>query len=195
MHRTNEQIDLLRRPTLPLTVASGTRCKICLRNASYRESYPHAPQYSMLTTAGLPIILVQNIRVNVRNQNPDQLTCKCSGQILTNKIKQIIQSKNSSPSTSTLSITDSSIDTCFPSKPCASGKIICSKQSSYCTCQNGTWMVISCPEGSLCNTESKNTVSCQPTSTLSEKTFPSSSASSTEICEYFCIFLCWMLIK
>lgn len=64
--RRNDQIDLLRRPTLPLTVASGTRCKICLRNASYRESYPHAPQYSILTTAGLPIVSVQNSRVNVR---------------------------------------------------------------------------------------------------------------------------------
>ena len=129
------------------------------------------------------------------SRNPDQLTCKCSGQVLTNKIKEIIQSRSSSPSTSTSSITDSSVDKCIPSKSCTSGKVTCSKQSSYCTCQNGTWMEISCPEGSLCNTASNNTASCQPTSILNEKISPSSSASSIKICEYFCIFLCWMLIK
>ena len=131
------------------------------------------------------------------SQNPDQLTCKCSGQVLTNKIKEIIQSRSLSPSTSTLtsSITVSSVDKCIPSKSCTSGKVTCSKQSSYCTCQNGTWMEISCPEGSLCNTASNNTASCQSKSTLNEKIFPSSSASSIKICEYFCIFLCWMLIK
>jgi hypothetical protein len=47
--------NLLRRPALPVTVASGTRCKICSRNAAYRGWYPHAPQYSTWTTTCLAI--------------------------------------------------------------------------------------------------------------------------------------------
>ena len=47
--------SLLRRPTCPVTVALGTRFKICRRSDSYRGSYPHAPQYSTWITAAFAI--------------------------------------------------------------------------------------------------------------------------------------------
>ncbi|UJR28599.1 hypothetical protein I4U23_009832 [Adineta vaga] len=129
------------------------------------------------------------------SQNPDQLTCKCSGQILTNKIKDIIENKNSiRPSTSTVYSTTSSNEICIPSQSCIIGKGVCYNKTSYCTCHNGIWTEVACPEGNICKTQ--NTISsCQSTSAVNDSILLSSFTSTIEINKYLYIFVYWILVQ
>jgi hypothetical protein len=134
--------------------------------------------------------------------NPDQLTCKCSGKILTEKIKNIVENKNSnSPSlitSSTVLTTIHGNTTCIPSSSCTIGKMICNGMNAYCTCHNGTWISISCPKGNICKTQD-TVVSCQITSSRDEhiSLFSMSGlASSIEMNKYFQIFIfCLLILK
>ncbi len=117
------------------------------------------------------------------SMDPNQLTCKCSGQILTEKIKNIIESKNSSPLSTKPTIPENM--TCIPSHSCTIGKKICNGINAYCTCDNGTWINILCPKGNICKTESCQTTSNEPISLVSM----SGLASSIVINEYFSFFL------
>ncbi len=127
------------------------------------------------------------------SMDPNQLTCKCSGQILTEKIKNIIESKNSSPSiaSSTVFTTIHENTTCIPSHSCTIGTKICNGINTYCTCDNGTWISILCPKGNICKTQS-----CQATSSSDEHISlfsMSAMASSIIINQYFHIFIVFLL--
>jgi hypothetical protein len=54
--------------------------------------------------------------------NPNQLTCKCRRQDLTEKIKNIIENNNKYKI----------------------GRMTCNGMKAYCTCDNGTWISILC---------------------------------------------------
>jgi hypothetical protein len=86
--------------------------------------------------------------------DPNQFTCKCSGQILTEKIKNIIENKNfnssSLISSSTVFTTISGNITCIPFHSCTIGKMICNGIDAYCKCDNDTWINILCPKGKIC---------------------------------------------
>jgi hypothetical protein len=132
--------------------------------------------------------------------NPNQLTCKCSGKDLTEKIKNIIQNNNSISSSSiSTSIILSTMDgntACLPSHPCTIGKISCYDINAYCSCHNGSWIKILCPNGNICKTQNTKT-SCQTTSSLDEQIslFSLSSISpSIQIKEYFHFFVFCLLI-
>ena len=133
------------------------------------------------------------------SNNPNQLTCKCNGKDLTEKIKNIIQNNNFiSPSlmaTSTdISTTDESTE-CVPSHSCTIGKISCYDINAYCTCENGSWSKISCPKGNICKT--RNTItSCQATSSVDEQISLFSIGPLNKINEYFYFFFfCLLLMK
>jgi len=126
------------------------------------------------------------------NMNPNQLTCKCSGKILTEKIKNIIEKKNSnSPSSIRSSTILSTIDInaiCIPSHSCRIRKMICNGMNGYCTCDNGTWISILCPKGNICKIQD-TIASCQTGLSVDEhiSLFGSMSglAPSIEINEFF----------
>ncbi|CAF4823754.1 unnamed protein product [Rotaria sp. Silwood1] len=90
------------------------------------------------------------------SMNPNQLTCKCSGKDLTEKIKNMIENNDSKLSSlipsSTILSTIHGNEICIPSYSCTIGKIICHGIDAYCSCDNGTWISISCPKGKLCST-------------------------------------------
>jgi hypothetical protein len=125
------------------------------------------------------------------SMDPNQLTCKCSGQILTEKIKNIIENKDSSPLTTIstiLTITSENV-TCIPSHSCTIGKKICNGINAYCTCDNGTWISNVCPKGNICKTEETFT-SCQATSNERISLFSMSGlAPPIVINEYFLFFI------
>jgi hypothetical protein len=121
--------------------------------------------------------------------DPNQLTCKCSGQILTEKIKNIIESKNSSPLNTKTTILPTIPMTCIPSHSCTIGTKICNGMNAYCTCENGTWINILCPKGNICKTESCQTTSNEPISLVSM----SGLASSIVINKYLSFFLFFLV--
>ncbi len=130
------------------------------------------------------------------SMNPNQLTCKCSGKDLTEKIKNIIENKNP---TSTLSITTSTVSgnaICIPSHSCTIGRMTCNGMKAYCTCDNGTWINILCSKGNICKIQDKVT-SCQMESLLNKhiSLFSMSGlAPSIEMNEYLHIFIFCLLI-
>jgi hypothetical protein len=134
------------------------------------------------------------------SMDPNQLTCKCSGQILTEKIKKIIENKNLSLSitTSTIFTTVHENGTCISSHSCTIGTKICNGINAYCTCDNGTWINILCSKGNICKTQ-ETFVSCQTTSSSNEH-IPlfsmSGLASSIIINQYFHFFIfCLLILK
>ncbi|CAF1046202.1 unnamed protein product [Adineta steineri] len=88
------------------------------------------------------------------SMNLNQLTCKCNGQILTEKILNLIQTNNS-VSTSTITLINSQNKICNPSDSCQIGNVICYDRNSYCMCENGTWISLLCPSGNVCKTKKK----------------------------------------
>src|SRR5690349_11295686 len=78
------------------------------------------------------------------SNDPNQLTCKCSGKILTKTIKDLIEKNNlNSPSviaTSTIFTTISENTTCIPSHSCTNGQMTCHGMNAYCTCKNNFWI-------------------------------------------------------
>lgn len=129
------------------------------------------------------------------SMNQNQLTCKCSGQILTDKIKNIIQ-KKTSPSLITSTIILSTIDqnlTCIPSYSCTIGKMICNGLNAYCKCDNGTWINNLCPKGNICKIED-SIASCQSSDEHISLFSMSGLAPSIELNKYFHIFIFYLLI-
>jgi hypothetical protein len=121
------------------------------------------------------------------SMDPNQLTCKCSGQILTEKIKTIIENKNSSLLSTKPTIHENI--TCIPFHSCTIGKKICNGMNAYCTCDNGTWIHILCSKGNICKTE-ETFISCQTTSNEPISLFSMSGlAPSIVINQYFHFFL------
>lgn len=122
------------------------------------------------------------------SSNPNELTCKCSGQMLTDKIKNLIELNNSkSISSSSVGTTiDENIESkCLPSHPCLIGKVICNGLHEYCKCDNGTWINVQCSHGKTCQIEDSS-ISCKEHN-LSLFSI-SSAISSMIINQYFILF-------
>ncbi len=134
------------------------------------------------------------------SMDANQLTCKCSGKILTEKIKNIIENKDSNSASlttsSTVLTTIHGNATCIPSHSCNIGRKICNGMNAYCACDNGTWINVLCPEGNICKTQD-TIVNCQTTSSLDEHISlfsVSGLAPSIEMNEYFHFFIFCLLI-
>lgn len=133
------------------------------------------------------------------SMDPNQLTCKCSGKILTDKIKKIIENKtfNKSSLLITNTIVYSSISeniTCKPSHSCTIGKTICNGIDAFCKCDNGTWINNLCSKENICKIQN-SIASCQLASSNEHISLFSMSglASSIKINEYFYIFIIYLL--
>lgn len=120
------------------------------------------------------------------SQDPNQLTCKCSGQILTEKILNLIQMNNSKTISST---TINPASTCVPSQSCLIGKSICYGSDSYCLCENGIWVNHQCSSGKTCERENPS-VSCQ-TLTSSIDQGVSLFSSSNVVCSSLIMIVCF----
>lgn len=136
------------------------------------------------------------------SMNPTQLKCRCGGQDLTEKIREMLENQNSNPTTTIPSSTTVSItrvdEICVPSKPCTIGKVICKGFPTYCTCDNGTWSVVSCPPGNICNTQGSMT-SCQKSNIIIDRvmlSFDSDSAIILKQNSFFELFIfCFFIMR
>ena len=128
------------------------------------------------------------------SQDPNQLTCKCSGQILTEKIKDLIKMNNSksiSSSTILSMINETDTSICVPSESCLTGKFSCYGLNEYCKCENGSWMNIPCLQGNTCQSENPFK-SCQTSVDRQRLSLGSSSSAATSLMiinEYHILFL------
>ncbi|CAF2856567.1 unnamed protein product [Rotaria sp. Silwood2] len=136
------------------------------------------------------------------SMNPSQLKCKCSGKVLTEKIKNIIENNDSKSSslitTPTILSNTHGNEICIPFYSCTIGKNICHGINAYCTCDNGTWVSILCPKEKLCKIQDTDTMTtCQMVASVDDK-FSLSSMSglavSITIDKYFHLFIVCLLI-
>lgn len=118
------------------------------------------------------------------SSDPNQLTCKCNGHILTNELRNLIESNNSRTLTSTtvdFKLNEEMSFECVPLGRCLNERMICNGLNEYCKCVNGSWMNRQCPNGKRC--EKDSSMICI------EKEMSSSSISSLLINEKFILFV------